>query len=225
MSVASLAGDASERWSTTDQRAGAWSCYTVLALSLVYVPVLIAGLVAAPPGSPVPDPYNAVLELLIIPISLAMVIAFVAVHRWAAPQRRLLSASALVLVALTAGITICVHSVLLTVGRQSDAASLPGYARLLSWTWPSVVFALDIVAWDLFLGVALLLAAPVLDGWPSRLLALGGVLCLGGITGAVIGDMSVRDIGIVGYAVVLPVALLLQGRRFAAAFPARQSAR
>jgi hypothetical protein len=31
--------------------------------------------------------------------------------------------------------------------------------------------------------------------------------------------MNVRDIGIVGYAVVLPVALLLQGRRFASTVP------
>jgi peptidoglycan/LPS O-acetylase OafA/YrhL len=82
-----------------------------------------------------------------------------------------------------------------------------------------VVFALDIVAWDLFLGVALLLASPVLRGWPSMLLAVSGVLCLAGITGAVTGDMNVRDIGIVGYAVVLPVALLLQGRRFASTVP------
>jgi hypothetical protein len=188
-------------------------------LSLVYVPVLVAGLVAAAPGAPVPDPYNAVLELLIIPSSLAMVVAFAAVHRWAAPHRRLLSASALALVALTAGVTISVHAVLLTVGRQADATTLPGYDLLLSWRWPSVVFALDIVAWDLFLGVGLLLAAPVLHGWPSRLLAASGVLCLAGITGAVTGDMNVRDIGIVGYAVVLPIALLLQGRRFASTVP------
>ena len=67
---------------------GAWSCYVVAALSLVYVPVLVAGLVAAAPEAPVPDPYNAVLELLIVPIALAMVVAFVAVHRWAAPDRK-----------------------------------------------------------------------------------------------------------------------------------------
>jgi hypothetical protein len=185
----------------------------------VYVWVLVAGLIFAAPGAPVPDPYNAVLELLIIPSALAMVIAFAAVHRWAAPQRRLLSSSALALVALTAGLTICVHAVLLTVGRQADVFTLPGYDLLLSWRWPSVVFALDIVAWDLFLGVALLLAAPVLRGWPSGLLAVSGVLCLAGITGAVTGDMNVRDIGIVGYAVTLPIALLLQGRRFAKALP------
>ncbi len=183
-------------------------------MSLVYVPVLVAGLYAAAPGAPVPDPYNAVMELLIIPSSISLVVAFVAVHRWTAPQGQLLSGSAVVFVALTAGITICVHGVLLTVGRQVDAASLPGYALLLSWTWPSVVYALDIVAWDLFLGVGSLLAASVLQGWPARLLILSGLMCLGGITGAVTGDMNVRDIGIVGYAVVLPVALLLQGRWF-----------
>jgi hypothetical protein len=36
------------------------------------------------------------------------------------------------LVALTAGITVSVHAVLLSVGRQADASTLPGYDLLLS---------------------------------------------------------------------------------------------
>jgi hypothetical protein len=64
-------------------------------------------------------------------------------------------------------------------------------------------------------------AAPVFFGsrahtWISRGLVIGGILCLGGLLGVVFGNMNVRDIGIVGYAVVLPVVILRIGRLFAA---------
>ena len=74
--------------------------------------------------------------------------------------RKTLSRSAFTLVALMAGITICVHFLALTVGRQASETTLPGYSFLFSWTWPSLIYALDIAAWDFCLGLALLLAAP-----------------------------------------------------------------
>jgi repressor of nif and glnA expression len=40
-------------------------------------------------------------------------------------------------------------------------------------------------------------------------LPLSGVLALGGISGAVLGDMQLRMIGVVGYAGLFPVVALL----------------
>jgi hypothetical protein len=37
---------------------------------------------------------------------------------------------------------------------------------------------------------------------------VNGVLCLGGLLGAIVGNMRRRHIGIVGYAVALPVQIL-----------------
>jgi hypothetical protein len=210
-------------WSTTDRLLGKWSCYAVFVLALVYVPVMAAGLAVSGLGAPIPDPYQGVMELLILLTSVALVVAFAALHAYASVEKKVLSGSALVMVALTAGITICVHFVVLTVGRQADATSLPGYDLLLSWKWPSMIYALDIAAWDFCLGVALLLAAPVLRGWPARGLVVGGVLCLGGLLGAVLGDMNVRNIGILGYAVILPIVLVLVGRLFSSTPAVRDS--
>jgi hypothetical protein len=201
-------------WSTTDRLLGTWSCYAVSVLALVYVPVMAAGLAVGGLGAPIPDPYQGVMELLILLICPALVVAFTALHAYASVGKKVLSGSALAMVALTAGITICVHVVVLTVGRQADATSLPGYDLLFSWTWPSVIYALDIAAWDLCLGFALLLAAPVVSGWPARGLVVSGALCLGGLLGAVLGDMSIRNLGILGYAVILPLVLVMVGRLF-----------
>jgi hypothetical protein len=209
-------------WTTTDRKLGRWACYLTVVLSVAYVPVMGVGFLANGGfADPVGDPYLATMELLILLMSVPLVLLFAAVHSYAPTSRKIVSRSSLAFVTVAVGITTCVHIVLLTVGRQTDQTSLPGYDQLLSWTWPSVVFGLDIAAWDFFFGIALILAALVFSGpgLPAlvrRGLLLSGSLCLLGLVGAPLGDMGLRDIGIVGYAVVFPVVLLFLARLFAA---------
>jgi hypothetical protein len=83
--------------------------------------------------------------------------------------------------------------------------------------WPSTAYALELLAWDVFLGLALLSAAATL-GIASREraaqngLVACGVLCLAGIVGPAVGNMRLQLIGVFGYAVVLPVAAFLLWR-------------
>jgi hypothetical protein len=60
-----------------------------------------------------------------------------------------------------------------------------------------MIYALDIAAWDFLLGVALLLSAAVFSSsrlavWGRRGLIVSGLLCLGGLLGAVLGNVNVR---------------------------------
>jgi hypothetical protein len=94
----------------------------------------------------------------------------------------------------------------------------------MSFTWPSVPYALDILAWDVFFALAVLFAAPVFSG--NRLAAsiralmiASGVLSLAGLSGVVVGDMQLRMIGVVGYAGVFPVVALLLAILFYRATP------
>ena len=209
-------------WTATDRNLGRWACYLSFVFSLAYVPTMLAGFLANGGfADPVGDPYLAVMELLILLTAIPLIVLFGAVHSYAPPSRKTLSLSAFAFVTLAVGTTVCVHLVLLTVGRQTDQTSLPGYDQLLSWTWPSVVFALDIAAWDFFFGVALILGALVFSGpglprLVRRGLLLSGALCLLGIVGAPLGNMGLRDIGVAGYAVVFPVVALVLARHFAA---------
>ncbi len=81
-----------------------------------------------------------------------------------------------------------------------------------------MVYALDILAWDWFFGLSMLFLAPVFRNRRSLsvLLVTSGVLSLAGLLGVPLEDMSIRNIGIVGYAVLAPVAFLGIGQTMGA---------
>jgi len=85
--------------------------------------------------------------------------------------------------------------------------------------WPSVFFALDLLAWDVFLGLSLVLAASVFrGGGPQRririALAAAGTLCLMGTLGPLLGELRLQVVAILGHAFVFPVACLVLGLLF-----------
>jgi hypothetical protein len=97
--------------------------------------------------------------------------------------------TSVVFMGLLAGLTCVVHFCVLTLSRQPEFAGRPWESLVFPFTWPSVVYALDILAWDIFFPLSMLLA---------------------GLSGVVAGDMQLRNIGIVGYVgVFLVVAALL----------------
>src|SRR5436305_904055 len=107
-------------WTSTDRRVGDAAALTLSALALLYVLTMTAGFVAA--GSldaPLVDPVFAIMELLILVQMPAILALFTALHRFAAPAHRGLSSTAFGgLAVVMVGITLSVHFVLLTVGRQ-----------------------------------------------------------------------------------------------------------
>lgn len=153
-----------------------------------------------------------------------IVALMVAVHSWAPAEAKVFSLMAVIFVSLLAGLTSSVHFVILTMSRQPAFAGFSWMPLFLSFTWPSVPYALDILAWDVFFALAVLFAAPVFSGNRlatsiRRLMIASGVLSLAGLSGVIVGDMQLRNIGILGYAGVFPVAALLLAILFYRASP------
>ncbi|MCU1633361.1 MAG: hypothetical protein JWM61_2013 [Micrococcaceae bacterium] len=143
-----------------------------------------------------------------------MVALMVAVHAWAAPESKTFSLLALVFMSLMAGLTCSIHFVILTLGHQAQLAGLPWMPLLLEFKWPSVVYALDVLAWDVLFALAVFSVAPVFRGsrlakWTRALLIVSGVLAVGGLSGVVANDMQLCSIGIIGYALVFPATAAL----------------
>ena len=102
----------------------------------------------------------------------------------------------------------------LTVGRQVEFTSVSWMPLFLSFQWPSVVYALDILAWDWFYGLSMLFAAPVFKGGRLQTavriaMVVSGVLSIAGLIFLPFGDIQLRNIGIFGYAGLSPVVFLL----------------
>ncbi len=208
---------------TTGSRAtllvGARLAWTLAALYGVYIATLFAGGVAA--GVPV-EPYLAAAEILTALSGVLQVALFAAIWRWAPEEARLSALMALIWMAVMAALTMTVHVVQLTVGRQIDAAAMPDYRFIFGWTWPSLLYAVELVAWHLFFGLALLFAAPAFRGSGAAAAArwgllAAGTLCLAGLIGPVVGNLAWRMIGIAGYGLVFPLACIAIGLVFSRA--------
>jgi hypothetical protein len=189
----------------------------ILPTALAYAVTLALGLAAlTSPAQPIADPYFTILELLILVLAPAMVALMVAVHGWALARWRAFTLTAVCFMAMLAVITCSVHFVIVTLSRQPGFVDNPALAPLIAFRWPSLVYALDILAWDVFFALAMLFAAPAFAGAGLRAairlaMRTSAVLALAGLGGVALGNMALRNIGIAGYLGVFLVvdALLL----------------
>lgn len=215
-------------FTTSARRLGLVSAVGTVLVIAGYGAVLIAGLWALPsPKQPIGNPWFSGMGVLILLLMPLLVGLMGAVYAWASAETRVFALLALVFMALLAGLTSSVHFVIFVLSRQAGFAG-PAWGPLLSFRWPSVPYALDILGWDGFFALAVLCAALVfrgsrLTGWVRGLLLTSGGLSLAGLSGLVVGDMRLRALGIVGYAGIFPVAALLLGVLFYRTAPAEQS--
>ena len=95
---------------------------------------------------------------------------------------------------------------------------------LFSFEWPSMAYALDILAWDWFFALSMVFGAQAfttgrLQTAARILMLISGGLSLAGLIGVPLESMAVRNIGIIGYTVVAIPAFLLMGMVFRGASP------
>ena len=215
----------SAEFSAAARRLGIVSAASAGILLVAYAVTLGIGLATLPsPDDPIGDPMFTILEILILVLMPVLVAVMTAVHAWAPPAAKAFSLAAVAFMTLVAGLTSVVHFVILTLSRQEAFAGQPWLPLVTSFTWPSVVYALDILAWDVFFALAMFFAAPVFTG--NRLarsvriaMATSGTLSLAGLAGVVNGDMQLRNVGIVGYVGVFLVVTVLLALLFARTAP------
>lgn len=181
---------------------GRLAALTVVCIGVLYLVALGFGFARHGLSGSIDDPILAVMEVLTILSALALVVIMAALHDDAPSHRKLASLLALAFTIAFAGTTCVVHVVELTALRQLGTAGL---------AWPSALYAAELTAWDLLLGLALLGAAASFEGTGRaaslrRAFATGGWLCLAGLVGPAVGNMRLQLVGVLGYSVVLPVA-------------------
>lgn len=195
---------------TAESCLGSWAAGLVGVIGVAYVVAMGFGFAASGLDRPIGDPVLAVMEVLTLLSAAALVVALAAVHAVARADRKVFAVVSLAFGIAFAGITSAVHFVELTASRQIGIGQL---------VWPSPNYAAELLAWDWFLGLALMAAAPVFEGRGFEMKIrrgfwLSGMLALVGAIGPVVGDMRLQRIGIVGYAGVLPVVFFMLAYHF-----------
>jgi hypothetical protein len=174
-------------------------------VGIAYAIALTVGFAVHGLAEPIVDPILAVMEVLTVLSALPMVVLMAAIHSFAAADRKVFGVVALAFTILFAGATIAVHFVELTARRQLGSAGI---------VWPSAAYAVELLAWNLLLGLALLFAARVFAGMGRernvrRGMHVTGLLCIAGVVGPVVGNMRLQLVGVFGYAAALPVVCLM----------------
>jgi hypothetical protein len=201
----------------------------VALLCLVYAVVLIIGLIALPsPEHQIEDPWFTLMEVLIIAIAPAMVVFTVGIHAHAAPAHRAYAVASVTFMAMCAVVTCGVHFSVLTVSRDAVFAGQDWARNVFAFQWPSLAYSLDILAWDVFFPLAASFAAPTVQGVgyaavARRLLYVSAALAFIGLAGVPLSSMRVRNIGVIGYAILFPVAAAVLARQFSREWPAREA--
>lgn len=191
-------------------RVGYFASIGLFVVGVAYIVVVAFGISQSGFDDPIEDPTLLVMEALTL-LSAALVVAVMAsIYETAYRDRRVFGVMALVFAGITAGLTSAVHFVALTAGRQTDFTVLE---------WPSTLYAVELLAWDICLGLSLLCAALVFVGSGIRAFArislfAAGALSLLGVIGPIVGDMALQRIGILGYGLGLPIAALVLSRFF-----------
>lgn len=193
------------------RRIGYLSSLGLALIGFIYGGVVIVGILEAGLDEPIKDPILGVMEAITLVSAPLVIVLMASIYLTATQEYKVYGLIALSFGIIMAGLTGAVHFVALTAGRQTDYAVL---------VWPSTLYAVELLAWDVFLGLSLLFAAVTFPGTGLQTavrwsLITAGSLSLFGAIGPVLGDMTLQRIGILGYGVVLPIASLLLARFFA----------
>jgi len=209
------------------ERMAVSAALAVALLCLVYAVVLAVGLLTLPSQEhQIADPWFSLMEVLIIAIAPAMVAFTVGLHAHAAPARRPFALASITFMAMCAVVTCAVHFSILTLSRDPVLAGEDWARNVFAFRWPSIAYSLDILAWDFFFPLAAMFAALTVQGGgraalARRLLYASAVLAFIGLAGVPLSNMQVRNIGIIGYAILFPVAAALLAREFRRQWPTR----
>jgi hypothetical protein len=186
-------------------------------LFVVYDLIVITGIVRG--QGDLEEPYLTIAEVMTIVSAPLLILFMAAIHECAPKSAKVYSLTALGWMVLLAGSTIMVHSVNLTLWRQISDQQKMDYVRFLGWEWPSMLYAIELVAWHLFFGLSMFFAGFVFTGAGKekivkRGLIITGMLCVLGLIGPLTGILTWRMIGIFGYGILFPVLCVYIGNVF-----------
>ncbi len=134
-----------------------WSAITLIALGVVYVGLIVWGIITQEPETGfIRDPIRILMEIVTMVSAVALLFFSQSIKIVIAPERSFLAETGVVFMTLLVSLTSLVHFVSITISNQIIDQH-PLLSPLFSLNWPSLLMSIDILAWDVFYGIAAIL--------------------------------------------------------------------
>ncbi len=192
-----------------------WTAYALLALGVIYAGLIVWGIITQDPKTGfIRENVRILMEIATIISAVILLFFALSIKNMLGFENSFLAEISVVFITILVTLTSMVHFVSITISNQLVADN-PLLSPLLSLEWPSLLLSIDILAWDVFFGVAFIflgLSLRRIEDFSAvhTLMVLSGILSLLGLISLPL-NMNLRFIGIFGYTVmpVISSAILL----------------
>lgn len=201
------------------KQVGTYGSLGGIALGLAYMLALIASLLVNR-GFPLIEPYETLIHVILLLSAPVLVAVWASIYVLSSGGEKVLSLISLAFVVAFSALASVNRYVAISVVRQSIASgTTDGLQWFLPYGWPSVMSAIEMLAWGVFLGFACIALAPMFRGTPlenalSWSLIVTGFLCLLAALGQVVNVGFLKTLGVVAWGPGLVVVLFLLYRWF-----------
>ncbi len=189
-----------------ENRFGFWLALLNLVGGLLYFALVT--LAALTGGLPPAEPYQTIISAVTFLSVPGIILLWVTLHRQTPASKQFFSQSSLVMVVIFATLTSINRYNSLTVVPQAQALGHTDgldWFQPYGWGWPSIMAAMEVLAWGFYFGLACLCLAPAF--WKSDrlekaiasvLLACGGLSLLS-VLGQVLNNIPLNVLGILAW--------------------------
>lgn len=182
---------------------GYWVSLIGIVLALAYLAAVAAMFITntIPPA----EPYISIVSVVSLVSAPLLVFLWVILHNTASPETRIFTQTSLALIVIFATLTGINRYVALTVVRQSmDMGVTDGLNWFMPYGWPSIMAAMEVLAWGFFLGLAFLFLAPVFRKGKLELaifwtLIVSGIFSLIAVLGQIMNSVVLNLLGIIAW--------------------------
>ena len=200
-------------------RLGFWSAIAATASGVIYFLIILAALLTGnftfPPSVPM-QIFGGISSLVLPPV---LVLLMASLHTVTPNEKKAYSQASLAFTLLFAGAVSINRFTQLGIVRHSQADGITaGIDWFLAYGEHSVMFGLEMLGWNWFLGLALLCAAPLfsrgkIEAWLRELLVFDGLLCLVAAAAFLLRS-PLSQLGFVAWGLVLFIITALLARYF-----------
>jgi len=164
---------------------------------------------------PPAEPYTSIVNIVSLASVPIFVFLWVILHNVSTPDKKIFTQTSLELIVIFATLTSINRYVAMTVVHQSIAMGITdGLNWFMPYGWPSIMAAMEVLAWGFFLGLAFLFLAPVFRKGKLELaifwtLIISGVFSLIAVLGQIMNSVVLNMLGIIAWGPGLIVLFVL----------------